>query len=186
MPYDQLRIFIFIATATLLALTCNPVLPVRAAPRNVTLYNDRPRLDVDGQYVDAHDGMILAHTFPNGSTLYFLYGEFYNTTCGGAFPATWGRYPQMAVYTSEDMTAWTYRGQAVAAAGSTSSKWIPNVIFDKLRGRFVMWYGCGQWCVATSDDGLVFSNVTLQYSRYGPADSTDGTQLQPFTALRKL
>jgi beta-xylosidase len=38
-----------------------------------------------------------------------------------------------------------------------------------------MWYGCGQWCVATSEDGLVFSNITLQYSRYGSSDSTDGT-----------
>ena len=47
--------------------------------------------------------------------------------------------------------------------------------YDKLRGRFVMWYGCGQWCVATSEDGLVFSNITLQYSRYGSSDSTDGT-----------
>ena len=36
-------------------------------------------------------------------------------------------------------------------------------------------YGCGQWCVATSEDGLVFSTTTLQYSRYGASDSTDGT-----------
>ena len=165
---------IFVPTLAMLLL-----LSAHALPRNVTLFNDRPRYDVDGKYVDAHDGMILAHTFLNGSTLYFLYGEFYNTTAGRAFPSGWGRYPQMSVYTSEDLSAWTYRGQAVQDAESTSSKWIPNVIFDQQRRRFVMWYGCGQWCVATSEDGLVFSNVTLQYSRYGAEDSTDGVQLQP-------
>jgi hypothetical protein len=166
---------VYVFTATLLSLTCTSLFPVNAAPRNVTLYNDRPRLDVAGQVVDAHDGMLLAHTFPNASTIYFLYGEFYNLTSGGAYPSTWGsNYPQLSVYTSHDMVAWTYRGVAVDRAISASSKWIPRVFYDQQRGRFVMWYGCGQWCVATSDDGLVFSNVALEYSRYGASDTTDG------------
>jgi hypothetical protein len=172
------RVLIAVTAVALLFLSISPATTfVHAAPRNTTLYNDRPRFDVDGQYVDAHDGMILAHTFPNASTVYFLYGEFYNTTRGGAFP--WGRYPQMSVYTSEDMSTWSYRGQAVDESYSSSSKWIPNVIYDKQLKRFVMWFGCGQWCVATSEDGLVFSNVTLQYSRYGDSDSTDGAQPRP-------
>ena len=176
-PHRQL---VSVFTAALLALTCTSLFPVEAAPRNVTLHNDRPRFDIAGQFVDAHDGMLLAHTFPNGSTLYFLYGEFYNLTSGGAYPSTWGsKYPQMSVYTSDDMMTWTFRGMAVDSALSPSSKWIPRVFYDKQRGRFVMWYGCGQWCVATSDDGLVFSNVTLEYSRYGASDSTDGALLHP-------
>jgi hypothetical protein len=166
-------------TAALLALACTSLFPVNAAPRNVTLHNDRPRFDIAGQFVDAHDGMLLAHTFANASTMYFLYGEFYNLTSGGAYPSTWGsNYPQLSVYTSDDMVAWTFRGVALDRAPSPSSKWIPRVFYDKQRARFVMWYGCGQWCVATSDDGLVFSNVTLEYSRYGASDSTDGALLR--------
>jgi hypothetical protein len=75
---------VYVFTATLLSLTCTSLFPVNAAPRSVTLHNDRPRLDVAGQVVDAHDGMLLAHAFPNASTIYFLYGEFYNLTSGGA------------------------------------------------------------------------------------------------------
>ena len=165
-----------LAAVSLLLMACAYCIPTDHTPLNTTIYNDRPRYDVHGQLVDAHDGMILAHTFPNGSTFYFLYGEFYNLTSGGAYPSSWGRYPQLSVYTSNDMASWTYRGQAVSDGRmSSSSKWIPNVFYDRQRGRFVMWYGCGQWCVATSEDGLVFFNVTIQYSRYGAADSTDGT-----------
>ena len=83
-------------------------------------------------YVDAHDGMILAHTFPNSSTIYFLYGEFYNLTRGGAYPVSWGHYPQMSVYTSDDLIAWSYRGQALDDGGGGGTKWIPNVMYAPL------------------------------------------------------
>jgi hypothetical protein len=156
----------------LLLLTC---LHAVRSEQTVTIFNNRLRWNVEGKIVDAHDGMILAHTFPNnGSTLYFLYGEHYGNTTGAPYPSGWGNYPQMAVYTSPDLIQWTYRGPAVpAAVGGT--KWIPNVFYDSTRERFVMWYGCGQWCVAESADGLSFTNVTLQESRYGNSDSTDGT-----------
>jgi hypothetical protein len=130
-----------IASASLLLMACACCIPVDAVPRNTTIYNNRPRYDMRGQFVDAHDGMILAHTFPNGSTFYFLYGEFYNLTSGGAYPSSWGRYPQLSVYTSDDMSSWSYRGQAVSDGRlSSSSKWIPNVFYDAQRGRFVLWY----------------------------------------------
>ena len=48
------------------------LLSVSTHAKNVTIYNDRPRLDVDGNVVDAHDGVILFH---NGT--FFLYGERY-------------------------------------------------------------------------------------------------------------
>ena len=138
-PPAQTRIRI--ASASLLLMACACCIPVDAVPRNTTIYNNRPRYNMRGQFVDAHDGVILAHTFPNGSTFYFLYGEFYNLTSGGAYPSSWGRYPQLSVYTSDDMSSWSYRGQAVSDGRlSSSSKWIPNVFYDAQRGRFVMWY----------------------------------------------
>lgn len=42
-----------------------------ATAATVTLRNDLPRLDVDGNVVDAHSGMILPRTV-NGTTTYFL------------------------------------------------------------------------------------------------------------------
>jgi hypothetical protein len=71
----------------------------------VTIRNDLPRLDVNGEYVDAHDGCIVAH---NGT--YFLYGESYGNVTGGTFPGGWGNAPQLAVYTSPDLVTWTFAG----------------------------------------------------------------------------
>ncbi len=60
--------------------------------RTVTIYNDRPLLDVAGNYVDAHDGSIVAH---NGT--YYLYGERYGNLTGSIFPSQWNPWPQLAV-----------------------------------------------------------------------------------------
>ena len=114
-----------------------------ASARLVTIHNDEPRYDVDGALVDAHDGMILA---VNGS--YFLYGEFYNQTSGN-YPWT-GGYPKLAVYTSPDLLAWTYRAPLLIGG---QEGWIPNVFYDKQRQRFVLWYGVGDWGVGASPAG---------------------------------
>lgn len=74
------------------------------AQRFVTIHNDQPRLDVNGNYVDAHDGKILYH---NGT--FFLYGEAYgNQTLATPYP--WKSVPRLIVYTSPDLINWTRRG----------------------------------------------------------------------------
>ena len=138
-------------------------------PRVVTIRNDVPRLDVNGDYVDAHDGCIVAH----GGT-YFLYGESYGNATGNSFPAGWGNAPQLAVYTSPDLVTWTFRGHPLANDTADGTKWIPNVVWVEAQQRFVMWAGSGDWFVATSVDGIDFSLVTPHTtSRLG--GSTDGT-----------
>ena len=47
-------------------------LPLLVTAKTITIHNDQPRLDINGDYVDAHAGNIVEH---NGS--YFLYGESY-------------------------------------------------------------------------------------------------------------
>ena len=108
-----------------------------ASSRLVTIHNDVPRYDVNGDLVDAHDGMILA---VNGT--FFLYGEFYNTTTGN-YPWA-GGYPKLAVYTSPDLLAWTFRAPLLIGG---QEGWIPNVFYDSQRQRFVCWYGVGDWGV---------------------------------------
>lgn len=62
-----------------------------ASTRTVTITTDAARRDVDGNYIDAHDGMILHH---QGS--YFLYGEAYgNQTLATPYP--WKGWPRLKV-----------------------------------------------------------------------------------------
>ena len=131
--------------------------------------NDAPRLDVNGAYVDAHDGCIVAH-----AGTYYLYGESYQNATGGTFPGDWGNSPQLAVYTSPDLTAWTYRGSPLSNDDADATKWIPNVLWVESQQRFVMWGGSGDWFVATSTDGIAFTLATAHTtSRLG--GGTDGT-----------
>jgi hypothetical protein len=118
-----------------------------ALTKLVTIHNDQPRVDVDGAFVDAHDGNIVFH---NGT--YYLYGEFYGNLTGRPFsPAPgWGASPQLAVYTSPDLTAWTFRGHLFnASVPSTAgfTKWIPTALWSPACACFVLWFGSGGWAV---------------------------------------
>jgi hypothetical protein len=153
-----------------LLLSAAPIPVARA--RSVVVYNDRPRVDVNGDVVDAHDGMLLAHGSP---PTYFLYGESYQNTSG---PYPWGAFPQLSVYTSQDLVSWTPRGPALLPGTFSGTGWIPNVLFDPRPqyNRFVMWFGTGDWSVATSTDGVAFTVVNAHTtSRLG--GQTDGTGL---------
>lgn len=145
--------------------------PLESGSRSntVTLYNDRPRYDIYNQYVDAHDGMIL---YQNG--LYYLYGEYYNETTGQSFP--WPNAPILSVYTSVDLVSWTFRGNVLPpnATGVASTQWIPNVFYDTKTSRFIMWFGSGDWCSATSYDGISF-NLAVAHFTSRLSGGTDGT-----------
>ena len=92
--------------------------PQLCQARRVVIRNDVARRAVDGSYVDAHDGKILA---VNGT--YYLYGEAYgNQTLATPYP--WSAYPRLAVYTSPDLVTWTYRGAPLASIPNTL--WIPS------------------------------------------------------------
>lgn len=147
----------------------------------VTLRNDVPRRAVDGSYVDAHDGLILEH---NGT--YFLYGESYgNQTTSTPYP--WPNHPRLSVYTSTDLTNWTYRG-GVLPDTVPGTLWIPNVIWHEPTSRFILWYGSGDWGTATSEDGIHFTparehtssrfaNASTKPPGTTTTESTDGTGL---------
>jgi hypothetical protein len=83
-----------------------------ALARSATFYNDRPLLDVNGEYVDAHDGSLVEH-----GGVYFLYGERYGTLTGSIFPTQWAPWPQLAVYTSPDLVTDGPRQSAGRGAG---------------------------------------------------------------------
>lgn len=140
----------------------------RLDARQVTIHNDRPRRDVNGDYVDAHDGNIVEH----GGT-YYLYGEAYgNQTLATPYP--WQSWPRLKVYTSPDMVSWTLQGDPLPMI--TGTLWIPNVIYHEPSKKFIMWFGCGGWRTATSDDGIHFTPTGNSFaSRLGWPARTDGT-----------
>ena len=138
--------------------------------QTVTIRNDIARRAQDGSYVDAHAGCILEH---NGT--YFLYGESYgNQTLATPYP--WSNHPRLAVYTSQNLVNWTYRGPVLTRKQVPGTLWIPRVIFDDKTQTFILWFGSGGWGTATSKDGINFIPATLkQYSRFGANAGTDGT-----------
>jgi hypothetical protein len=143
--------------------------------RVVTIFNDRPRLDVEGNYVDAHDGCIVFH-----AGTFFLYGESYGNLTGTMFRnGGWGKAPQLAVYTSPDLTTWTFRGHLFNSSvpdTSAFTKWIPTAVWSPQCACFVLWFGSGAWSVAMSTNGIDFMLISRsETSRLG--GSTDGTGL---------
>ena len=144
-----------------------------ALARPATFFNDRPLLDVNGEYVDAHDGSLVER-----GGVYFLYGERYGTLAGSIFPTQWAPWPQLAVYTSPDLMTWTDRGDPLAgelANYTNVTKWMPTVLWSEARQQFVMWVCRKGWTVATSDDGVHFQVQTEHtLSRFG-FQNNDGT-----------
>jgi hypothetical protein len=160
----QRRTLALLAAASVLSVWA----PRAEAGRVVTIRNDGPRRDVNGDYVDAHDGSIVAH----GGT-YYLYGEAYgNQTLATSYP--WHSWPRLKVYTSLDMVSWTLQGDPLPMIAGTL--WIPNVIYHEPSQKFIMWFGCGGWRTATSNDGIHFTPAGGGFaSRLGPQARTDGT-----------
>jgi hypothetical protein len=142
-----------------------------ARARSVTIYNDRVRLDVAGNVVDAHDGCLVAF-----QGAYYLYGESYGNLTGSAFAGGgWGAAPQLSVYSSPDLVAWTFRGHlfnSSVPSDRSYTKWIPTALVRD--GTVTLWFGSGAWSVATSTDGVNFALAT-RYATSRLGGSTDGT-----------
>lgn len=125
----------------------------------VTIHNDQPRLDSNGDVVDAHSGTLVAH---NGT--YYLYGERYRNATGMDYE--WilpgpNQAPKLGVYTSTDLVHWVDRGLCLPPDNST--QWIPHVFYDTTHERFVAWWA--GWGVATSQDGIHFQKHGETHSR---------------------
>lgn len=164
-----------------------------AHARLVTLRNDVPRLDVDGNVIDCHSGMIVAK-----DNTFYLYGERYNDTVGiGPSPPL--LFPKIVVYTSPDLANWTYQGYALDdwPTKPYGTFFTPWVVFNKATSQFVLWFnaylnGCcnGNWGVATSRDGIHFTVVSMNVSgTYGGVDCNglfvddDGTAYNVYSSL---
>lgn len=133
------------------------VLP--ASGRQVTISNVKSRFDVDGNFVNAHDGGI--YLFNN---LYYMYGTVYEhchqaaPTCDGVC----GYYNNtFSLYTSPDLVTWTLITTnilpGIVKDHATVSYWMANVGYNQQTGIYVMNYWDGKYGFRDSQVGMAIS-----------------------------
>jgi hypothetical protein len=151
----------------------------------VTIDNTKPRRDVDGKIIDAHDGCIQLF----GSTFY-LYGTAYGTNDG------YSHSNQYCVYSSPDLKQWRLIGNLLENT-PPGVYYRPDVIHDANTGKYVLWYNwypqnlAGQTGVAISDKPIgPFSiiNSKIQLACSHPGDGSlfvddDGTGYYIYDAI---
>ncbi|RMF01355.1 MAG: hypothetical protein D6772_04945 [Bacteroidetes bacterium] len=121
---------------------------VTACAQLVQVANTRPRLDDQGQIVDAHDGRISKF----GDTFYW-YGTAYGET-NSFTPANHYR-----CYSSKDMQVWYYEG-CLLPEQPEGVYYRPHVIYNAQTRKYVLWYNWypklwnGQFGVAINDSPL--------------------------------
>ena len=168
------------AFACLLALIACSCAVMNPSPRSttdakkcqtVTINNLEPRRDVAGEIIDAHDGCLQ---FFAGR--YYLYGTAYGKTAGFSINN------RFRVYSSPDLTHWTFEGELLQAPPD-GVYYRPYVVFNPHTRKYVLWYNWypklwdGQNGVATSDSPvgpfqIANPNVQLSQSRYHPGDGS--------------
>jgi hypothetical protein len=183
----QALLVLFVAVSTISCDDGHPSQAKRKGLQTVTIDNTRPRRDVTGTIIDAHDGCLQLF----GSRFY-LYGTAYGTNDGYS-PSN-----RFRVYSSPDLEQWTLAGELFKEQPS-GIYYRPYVVFNPKTRKFVLWYNWyprqwdGQTGVAISDTPfgpftVVNSNVQLSCSHAGDGSlfvDDDGTGYYIYTAIDK-
>jgi len=96
--------------------------------RPVTIYNDRPRRDIHGNIVDAHE--VCLEIFEGR---FYLYGTAYGANSG------FTKDNRIVCYSSPDLTEWTPHG-VVAPAWDQGLVARPAVKYSPKLGKYVLWF----------------------------------------------
>ncbi len=112
--------------------------------QNIIVDNTKPRLDTDGNIVDAHDGRLIQF-----NNTYYWYGTSYGNT---------NRFTvknHYVCYSSKDLNVWKKEGRLLLNQPE-GVYYRPHVVYNKKTKRYVLWYNWypklwnGQFGVATS------------------------------------
>lgn len=94
----------------------------------MTISNVKPRRDITGTIIDAHDGNLL---FADGR--YFLYGTAYGKTAGYSINN------RFRVYSSPDLEHWTFEGELLKSPPD-GVYYNPSVVYNSRKHKYVLWY----------------------------------------------
>ncbi|MEL6557467.1 MAG: family 43 glycosylhydrolase [Bacteroidota bacterium] len=151
-------------SALILCLLATPVLSQVSKISNVI-----PRLDINGQIVDAHDGRVIQF-----GEKYYWYGTQYGNTNG------FTKANKYVVYSSPDMMNWQLEGNLLENAPK-GVYYRPHVIYNEKNKQYVLWYNWypklwnGQFGVAVSKSPagpflIANSDVKVSKSEIGVGD----------------
>ncbi|MEW4923859.1 family 43 glycosylhydrolase [Algibacter sp. 2305UL17-15] len=140
-----------------------------AVSQSISVNNVKPRIDTDGNIVDAHDGRLIQF-----NDTFYWYGTSYGNTNGFV---TENHY---VCYISKDLKVWKKEGRLLPNQPE-GVYYRPHVVYNKKTKRYVLWYNWypklwnGQFGVATSKNPegpfkIVNSNVKMFRSDVGLGD----------------
>lgn len=135
----------------------------------LTIDNQQPRFDTDGNIVDAHDGRVIQF----GSKFYW-YGTRYGNTNGFTVAN------EYVCYSSEDLSRWKFEGRLMAQKPQ-GVYYRPHVVYNARTKQYVLWYNWypklwnGQFGVAVSKSPtgpfeLLNDNVAVKHTALGVGD----------------
>ncbi|MBN8858075.1 MAG: family 43 glycosylhydrolase [Sphingobacteriales bacterium] len=144
------------------------VIPV-LAQKEIVINNIIPRVDTEGNIIDAHDGRIVKY----GNRFYW-YGTAYGNTSG------YLRSNYFQCYSSPDLTTWKKEGKLLIDFPS-GVYYRPHVIYNAVTRQYVLWYNWypklweGRYGVAVADRPtgpfrIVNTDVKMKNSAYGVGD----------------
>lgn len=157
----------------------------RTGFQTVTIDNTRPRRDVTGAIIDAHDGCLQMF-----GPRFYLYGTAYGTNDG------YNTNNRFRVYSSPDLEQWTLAGELFKEQ-PRGVYYRPYVVFNPKTRKFILWYNwypnswAGQAGVAIGDTPvgpftIVNTNVHLSCAHAGDGSlfvDDDGTGYYIYTAI---
>ena len=129
--------------------------------KNITISNVVPRLDVNGKFVNAHDGCLVKF----GKT-YFMYGTVYGechqstTVCDGVCGYINNTF---ALYTSPDLVTWSLISNNIVPEVTKDNHyinyWMPNVDYNSRTKQYFMIYWSSKYGFKNSQVALAVSST---------------------------
>jgi len=189
--YSQPKLLRYIA-ATVLSLVCAGIFGCgqnadNVPARHITISNIEPRLDSNGNIIDAHDGCIEQF-----AGKFYLYGTAYGSTDGFTVANHY------VCYSSPDLVKWTFHGDILSNA-PVGVYYRPYVKYNRKTNKYVLWYNWysklweGQYGVATADSPegpFIIQNTNVEVKQPKPGDhglfvDDDGTGYLIYTSIEK-
>src|SRR5882724_4729275 len=130
--------------AALLLLIATPAWAVTTITNFDGSGNQLTRFDINGDGIDAHDGILFDNTSRDG--LYYFIGTSY--ACGFIWRSNSGTFCGFKGYSSQDLKNWTPRGQLYdATTGTWQARCVgvsvgcfrPHVVYNAANNNYVLW-----------------------------------------------